>query len=253
MFNLRNTIVELINETIIPYEKPAIYISGGIDSTILLHHLTEKTDEQIHTYTFGFKDHPNEFENAEKVAEHYNTAHTEIVIKDFIKRLSEIQRIMDRPRFNVQCYWLAEQAKNDGIETVYIGEGLDEHFGGYWNKPELSYSASFADHYIWIVPTYKQIHEYLGLRVEIPYSSLDARQTIGYWDQKREKQFLRDAYKGIIPDFVVTLKKNAGKPNWRLLWEYELSSEFPDIDPKSDKEIRYYLNKYTIQKWIDEN
>jgi len=253
MKNDLDQIIALINEVIISYSKPAIYISGGIDSTILLHHLSLKTDEKINTYTYGFKDQPNEFKNAERVAKYYNTNHKEVVIKDFIKRFSEIQSFLDRPRFNVQCYWLAEQAKRDGVETVYVGEGLDEHFGGYWNKPDLSYIASFADHYIYIVPTYKQIHNYFGLKCEIPFSNLDARQTIAFWDYKREKQYLRNAYKGIIPDFVVNLKKHTGSPNWRLLWDNELNKEFPNIDPKDDKEIRHFLNVYTIEKWRNVN
>ena len=45
-------IVELINKAVIPYPKPAVFISGGLDSTIVLHHLSQKnTEEQIHTFT----------------------------------------------------------------------------------------------------------------------------------------------------------------------------------------------------------
>ena len=243
-------IMDLISDVIIPHPNPAVYISGGIDSTILLHHLSKKSEDPIRTYTFGFPEQKNEFKQARKVAEHYGTEHTEVLIDDFIHRLPEIQRYMDRPRFNVQTYWLAEQAAQDGCETAYIGEGLDEHFGGYWQKPHLNYLESWADHFMWIRPTHEQVHRVFGVGCEIPFTYLPFRKTLPYWDPKREKEYLKIAYGGVLPSFVIDRCKKPGRPHWRSLWNRELHNLFPHYSPKNDAEIRAILNRYTISVWM---
>jgi len=243
-------IVKIIDEVITPFPKPAIYLSGGIDSTILLHHLSMKTDEPIHSYTFAFFKDENEFEEAETVAEYYGTIHHEVVIDNFTGRFPEILRHLSRPRFNVQTYWLAEQAQRDGRRTCYIGEGLDEHFGGYWYKPHLNYLESWVDHFQYIRPAHKEIHDIFGLNCEIPFTYLDFRKTLPYWDPSREKLHLKKAYSGILPDFVVQRRKNPGRPHYRKLWDRELSKIYSEMEPKSDEEIRRLLNKYATAIWL---
>jgi len=243
-------IMELIEDAVIAHPNPAVYISGGIDSTILLHHLSKKSEDPIRTYTFGFPDQKNEFTQAKKVADHYGTEHTEVLITDFLGRLPEIQQYMDRPRFNVQAFWLAEKAALDGCETAYIGEGLDEHFGGYWQKPHLDYLETWADHFMWIRPTYEMIHKAFGLGCEIPFTHLPFRETLPYWDPKLQKEYLKIAYKDTLPAFVVDRRKNPGRPDWRALWNRELSKIFPNYAPKDDSEIRAKLNRYTTAIWM---
>ena len=40
-------LLHAIGDSVVPYPKPAVFISGGLDSTILLHHLLEKSDEEV--------------------------------------------------------------------------------------------------------------------------------------------------------------------------------------------------------------
>ena len=42
-------LLQKLRNAVKPKPKPAILLSGGLDSTILLHHLTEKSKEPIHT------------------------------------------------------------------------------------------------------------------------------------------------------------------------------------------------------------
>ena len=37
-----NKLIELISDSIESVENPAVYISGGLDSTIVLHHVDQK-------------------------------------------------------------------------------------------------------------------------------------------------------------------------------------------------------------------
>ncbi len=212
--------------------------------------MSTKTDEPIYSYTFAFFKDENEFEEAETIAEDYGTIHHEVVIDNFTGRFPEILRHLSRPRFNVQTYWLAEQAQRDGRRTCYIGEGLDEHFGGYWYKPHLNYLESWVDHFQYIRPAHKEIHDIFGLNCEIPFTYLDFKKTLPYWDPSREKLHLKKAYSGILSDFVVQRRKNPGRPHWRKLWDRELSKIYTDIEPKSDAEIRSLLNRYAIGIWL---
>lgn len=243
-------IVKLLGEAVEPYPKPAVYISGGIDSSILLHHVLEKSQDEVYTYTYAFFEDDNEWEEARKVAEYYGTTHQEVLIKPFIGRFPEILTHFDRPRFNLQTYWTAEAASKDGRGTAYIGEALDEHFGGYWYKPEKTYIESWVDHFHYIRSTHMKNHEIWGMGCELPFTYLPVEQTLPYWDCGREKTALREAYKGILPDFVVERKKKPGRPTWRKLWERELCQLYPHLEPETDAEIRTLLNRYATGVWL---
>jgi len=204
------------------HTKPAVYISGGLDSTILLYHLTEKTKEQVFTYTAGFQG-DNEFREARRVAEHYETRHREVLIDD-IAIYGELQRHLEKPQYNLWPYFLAEAAHQDGRKACYIGEGLDEHFGGYWNK-NGDYLECWTNHYVYVMPAYATVHNLFGLHVEAPFTRLNFKQTLPFWDQARKKTALREAYKDIVPTFVLDRKKNAPHTPWELFFKTETREE----------------------------
>ena len=164
-------------------------------------------------------------------------------------RLPEIQKHLTKPRFNVQIYWLIEQAHKDGCKTGYLAEGLDEHFSGYWYKSHLNYIESWKDHFKYIRPVHTKLHKIFGLRCEIPFTYIDFSKTLPYWDPAREKTYLRRMYRNILPDYVINKRKRSGAPNWQMLWDREISKKYPGINPTSSEEIRRYLNLYTTWIW----
>jgi len=127
-------LVDTIRACVTPTSKPAVNISGGIDSAIVLHHLTEKSKEPVHTYTVAFTGQDSELADGQQLAEHYGTVHHEVVIDSLLQRYPEILSFMDKPRFNLWPFYVAEQQSKDGILNCYIGEGGDEHFGGYCTR-----------------------------------------------------------------------------------------------------------------------
>ena len=246
-----NALVNLIRDAVKPYPKPCVNLSG-IDSAIILHHLTEKTDGPIHTYTIGFDGQPNEFHPAAEVAEHYGTIHREIVIKNMLAIYPQILALFMRPRFNLWPYWAARAANEDGCETCYIGEGGDEHFGGYYYKPRMSYVQHWAGLFTYVHPTYQTIYRHFGIRLETPLHPdyLPWRLTLPYYDVAHEKRYLRKAYRGILPDFVVERKKQNGRFSYWIMWEDELKPYFPDAEPRTEQEIRDLLNHWVIGTWL---
>lgn len=248
-----NRLVKLIDACIIPKPKPAVYISGGFDSTIILHHLSEKTDEPIYTYTFGFAPDDNEFEPAQKVAEHYGTVHREILLDNLLARYPEILQHFPFPRFNIWIWWLAEAAAKDTRQSAYTGEGGDEQFGGYWYRPQSTYVSLWKDHYEYIKPTYEIAHNHFNIELVMPFSMLDFRKTLPFWDAKREKTHLRQAYKGILPEFVLNRRKKSGGADYIKFWKRELSAKFP-LHPADDEPtastIRKLWQQYATYVWL---
>ena len=229
------SIVQTLRSRIEIEPKPAVYISGGLDSTIILHHLREKApSEPIHTFTMGWTE-KNEFCHAAHVAEHYGTIHHELNMDGWLTRFTEFNRGLPLPHYNLQPFFLAEAAKKQNCQTGYCGEGLDEAYGGYWYKPPMGLEEAWADHYVWIKPTWKAAHNRFDMGLEMPFSGLSVKDTSDFYDSKGNKQYLREAYQGILPDFVIERKKNPSSPPYSLYGG------------------RNNLQSYTVMAWLVAN
>lgn len=244
-----NKLVELIRSKVVVKSKPAIYTSGGLDSTIILHHLREKTDGEIYTYTAKFNNEGDEHKKARRLADYYNTIHKNIDVDNYVKTLPEIMKFFRQPRYNVWPYWLAKQAQLDDRKTVYIGEGSDEHFGGYSHR---DYLEAWAMQLMYVRYTYDTIHTHLDLNLQVPFSDMYWKDVVDYYSPP-DKKLLRDAYSDILPDFVIDT--NSSQPpafvsNYRKLWNTELYKYFPDYSPSSVSDIREILQLLVTKIWI---
>lgn len=245
-------LVNLIRNAVVPYPKPCVNISGGIDSTIILHHLKEKSTEPIYTYTAGFSDQETEFEYAAQVADCYGTRHTEIFIENMLGEYPEILKHFSVPRFNLWPYWLAKQASKDGRLNCYIGEGGDEHFGGYWYKPRKTYVENWQGFFEYVIPTYQTIYGSFKINLQVPMhpNNLDWSKTVPYHDFNCEKKGLRKAYHGLLPPSVLERKKKNGRKSYLVMWEKELKRYFPNVHPSSTEEIRSLWQTWATREWL---
>ena len=112
------------------------YLSGGLDSSILVALMTELCGEQIKTYAIGFpEDGYNEFFYSDQVASAWGTAHTQITIEedDYFRNLKKLIKFKDAPLSvpNEVPLYLMSEVLRDNITVVLSGEGSDELFGGY--------------------------------------------------------------------------------------------------------------------------
>jgi len=242
--NMMSKLVKLIADCVQPVPNPSVYIGGGIDSAVILHHLREKSEEKIYTYTFGFKGQPNEFDLARQKADFFETKHKAVVIEKLLPKYPTILRELPFPRFTLWVYWVAEQAHKDGRQTCYVGEGADEHFGGYWYKPRKSYVENWVGLFQWGV--------IFNLKIEAPFLKLDWRETYNYYDYEQHKYYLRKAYKKILPDFILEQKKRPATIDFQLFWQNELCEYFPNVNPHSNQEIRELWQALATKMWIEE-
>ncbi len=232
------------------FGRTKVLLSGGFDSTLLLHLLTQKSDETIHTYTIGLNE--EDFETGTRVAEHYGSAHTNVEITNLLPTFAKLQTHLDRPRWNLWPYWGYKAAKEDDCDAVFIGEGMDEHFGGYWYKPEVTYQEYWSGVLMWSLPTHLQIADLFSLKLETPFIRLDVRFTLPFWDwEHRNKNHLRKAYADILPDFVLEKKKSPGRIDFLRIWDDEISQHIPGPPPETMEEAYKLLNKWTIERWLE--
>ena len=119
----------------VPY---GMFLSGGIDSSVLLAMMSRLNPGPVVAFTAGFSgtDVHDEREHARALARAEGATHFEVDFgaDDFWALLPQIALHMDDPAadYAVLPTWkLAEKARAEGIKVVLAGEGGDELFAGY--------------------------------------------------------------------------------------------------------------------------
>jgi asparagine synthase (glutamine-hydrolysing) len=114
-----------------------LFLSGGIDSTILLALIKMAGAEPLCTYSIGFpgSDVFNELSGAQRIARHFAVGHVALELDEqaLFERLPHMvwaadDLIDDCAGLALSC--LAERASAD-VKMVFTGDGGDEAFAGY--------------------------------------------------------------------------------------------------------------------------
>ncbi len=124
-------------------ERPVgVFLSGGVDSSAIVACMNLLGHQGVHTYTVGFDGFEgNELEAARRIANHFSTRHTEVVLDSeaFWNTLDQVACAADEPLADltsVALYHLSAQARRD-VVVVQSGEGSDELLGGYQGTEDL--------------------------------------------------------------------------------------------------------------------
>ena len=126
--------VEIHQRSDVPY---GLFLSGGIDSSVLLACMAKLNDQPVLAYTAGFSGTGvhDERTHARMLANHVGASHVEVDVSadDFWNLLPEIASFVDDPAADyaiVPTYKLAAEAAKE-LKVVLCGEGGDELFAGY--------------------------------------------------------------------------------------------------------------------------
>jgi len=113
-----------------------VFLSGGIDSSIVAAILQKHSGQQIQTFTIGFEDKKcDESEWAKKVADHIGTCHTEFSLdldksKELIPKLPGFYDEPFGDPSSIPTLMVASLAGRD-VKVVLSADGGDELFAGY--------------------------------------------------------------------------------------------------------------------------
>ncbi len=125
-------------------DKPiGLFLSGGMDSSIVLHHMAKASTKPVKTFTVRFDASVSEdaarfnrdADLALQTAQHYKTDHEELLLTadEYRRMYRDCARALDLPNadsVSVAQYALARIAKKK-VDVVLSGAGGDELFGGY--------------------------------------------------------------------------------------------------------------------------
>jgi len=120
-----------------------VFLSGGLDSSIITGLMAEMTGRRIKTFSMGFpaegEESYNELKYARKVARHFDTDHHEYTARpeDIEREIENIAYHFDEPfGGGLHTYFISELARKN-VTVVLSGLGGDELFAGYeWNRLE---------------------------------------------------------------------------------------------------------------------
>ena len=112
------------------------FLSGGIDSSLIVSLMQERSTNPINTYTIGFEKRKyDESKHALEVAKYLGTNHTEIIVTSSKARdvIPLLPYIYDEPfadSSQIPTYLVSKLARKD-VTVALSGDGADELFGGY--------------------------------------------------------------------------------------------------------------------------
>jgi asparagine synthase (glutamine-hydrolysing) len=132
---LRHTLVGAVRRQLASDVPLGAFLSGGIDSSILVAAMTQVSATPPLTFSIGFGDPTySELPHARAVAAHCGTRHhEEILTPDYLAVLPEVISQLDQPiaDFSVFPTLLVARMARRRVTVALGGDGGDELFGGY--------------------------------------------------------------------------------------------------------------------------
>ena len=125
--------VKLHMQSDVPY---GAFLSGGIDSALIVSLMQKLSNNPIKTFTIGFKEKSHdESVYAKKISNYLKTDHRELLINsnNVSKLMPKITDIIDQPFADnslIPTFMVSRLAK-ESVKVCLSGDGGDEFFGGY--------------------------------------------------------------------------------------------------------------------------
>jgi asparagine synthase (glutamine-hydrolysing) len=132
---MRETLEQAVERHLVADAPIGLFLSGGIDSSLLTLIASHTQKENLHTLSIIF----NEKEFSEDyyqqlIIDQTNAKHQAFVVTEqiFNENLEDAIEAMDQPTIDgINTYFISKYAKEHGLKAVLSGLGADELFGGY--------------------------------------------------------------------------------------------------------------------------
>jgi len=132
---LRQTFDEAVKMRLIADVPLGAFLSGGIDSSLVVASMARQSPDPVKTFSIGFEESEyNELEYAALVARRYETDHHELVVRpDSVSLVEKLVHHFDEPFADssaIPTYLVSDFAAQH-VKVALSGDGGDELFAGY--------------------------------------------------------------------------------------------------------------------------
>jgi asparagine synthase (glutamine-hydrolysing) len=114
-----------------------VWLSGGVDSSTVLHYAAQASNSRLRTFSIGFNGRSfDESPYIRQVVEHYGTDHEQLNLspdEDLEGAIEDIAYYSDEPSADSGALpvWFLSKLCKKRCTVAFSGEGADEIFGGY--------------------------------------------------------------------------------------------------------------------------
>lgn len=188
------------------------FLSGGVDSSLIVAMMSKLMTEPVKTYTVGFKNFAaSEAPYAKIVADCYKTEHHELILEeevfsDYFEKLTILRDAPLSEPADIPLFLLSEMASKD-VKILLSGEGSDELFAGY---PKYQADHLFKFFKYLPAPILKRVLAFVPSRfrkIEVAIKSLQEQDSLERWVQwfspfssaEKRELFLPDSRKFVNP------------------------------------------------------
>lgn len=141
---LRDALLDTLKHHLVADVPVGAFLSAGLDSATIVALTAELQSVALRSVTLGFDEFDgtqfDEAALAEKIAQHYDTAHQTRRVKgeDFQDEYQRLCAAMDQPSIDgVNTYFVSKVTAETGLKVAMSGLGGDELFGGYQSFREI--------------------------------------------------------------------------------------------------------------------
>jgi len=132
----------------------AVFLSGGVDSSVMANLAQRAAQNPINTFTLAFEEHElNEGPIARQIAAAIGTQHHEVVLTEghFVENLEAALDSLDQPTFDgLNAYYMSRAIRAAGFTVALSGTGGDELFGGYTSYRDLPVLHRWSRRAAWV-------------------------------------------------------------------------------------------------------
>lgn len=124
-----------------------VYLSGGMDSSTIVQMMNEIGVEEINTFTLGFNEPTDEFSDAAKIANLFQTNHRSYSLEfEPLKLLPKVIWHAEEPKINLLQGFNMSKFVHPHVKVILGGLGGDELFAGYDIHKFVYPISSFSKH-----------------------------------------------------------------------------------------------------------